>query len=560
MTRKLSLTFIVILLVSLFVASPVLAAKTYAAERFDVQIDLQENGSAIITETVDFRFQGGDFTYVFREISGTGTDGITFLEASMDGIPMLQGTEVGQVEVEGGDPLKVTWHFPPASDAHVFVVRYRADGVIRKGEADAFIWRAIPQDHDYSIARSTVTLTYPARASLLEQPSLSRSFQTGSTNGIISLTSGNIGEDEEMIITARFAAGSLTSVAPQWQTRQAQRAEATQTSLPVGFVAGILTLVFGGAWLFTYARSNSRDLTLNTEVVTATPPGNVPPAIVGRLTGQASGFMGTIFDLAQRGVLEVKEEKGFWGTAKHILERKGSNVALRPHEQGLLDAIFKDGETQVNMNEVATRLSMKNKLFDEPLEQELIEHGWLDLERKQKRTRLTVTGVLVMLAAIVIFILCIFGIGISLSRNSDLIVPIAALAGVSMAMFVLSLALMIYGASFSMLTPSGEEQSARWKGFAKYLDQVSKGKEPAIRPDLFEIYLPVAAVFGLGAKWAKYFEELGGVPLPVWFHAMAGTNGDFGALVAVMSASDSAGVSADAGGAGASGGGSSGAG
>jgi uncharacterized membrane protein len=121
---------------------------------------------------------------------------------------------------------------------------------------------------------------------------------------------------------------------------------------------------------------------------------------------------------------------------------------------------------------------------------------------------------------------------------------------------------MIYGGTLSVLTPIGEEQAARWKGFAKYLEQVSKGRETAIRPDLFEIYLPIAAVFGLGAKWAKYFQDLGGVQLPVWFHAMAGSDGDFGGMVAVMSASDSAGVSGDAGGAGggASGGGSSGAG
>jgi len=92
--------------------------------------------------------------------------------------------------------------------------------------------------------------------------------------------------------------------------------------------------------------------------------------------------------------------------------------------------------------------------------------------------------------------------------------------------------------------------------------QVSKGKEPAIRPDYFERYLSYAAVFGLGKKWAEYFQTLGGVPLPIWFHATAGSNANFGAIVAVMSTSDSAGASAGGGGggAGASGGGSSGAG
>src|SRR5919106_4784496 len=177
MSRKLSVTMIFVLLVSLFLASPVLAAKTYRAERFDIQIDLEGNGSAVITETVEFRFEGDPFTFAFREISATETDGLTFLDASMDGVPMSQGTEAGQVEVEAGDPLKVTWHFAPTSDAaHVFVVRYRAEGVIRKGDRDTFIWRAIPEEHDYSIDRSTITLTYPSI--VREQPTLDWNFDS----------------------------------------------------------------------------------------------------------------------------------------------------------------------------------------------------------------------------------------------------------------------------------------------------------------------------------------------------------------------------------------------
>jgi hypothetical protein len=137
MTRKLSVKFTIILLISLFFATPVLAAKSYYAERFNVQIDIQENGSAIITETVKIHFEGGPFTFAFREISSTETDGLAFLDASIDGATMPQGTQPGQVEVAAGNPLKVTWHFPPTSDAaHVFTVRYRAEGVIRKGDAD----------------------------------------------------------------------------------------------------------------------------------------------------------------------------------------------------------------------------------------------------------------------------------------------------------------------------------------------------------------------------------------------------------------------------------------
>ena len=111
------------------------------------------------------------------------------------------------------------------------------------------------------------------------------------------------------------------------------------------------------------------------------------------------------------------------------------------------------------------------------------------------------------------------------------------------------------------MTPAGEEQAARWKGFAAYLEQVSKGDAPAIRSDYFERYLAYAAIFGLGSHWAKYFQSLGGVPLPIWFHATTGGEADFSAIVAVMASSDTAGAAGDGGAsAGASGGGSSGAG
>jgi len=562
MIRKLSSTFIIILLISLFVASPAQAAKSYYAQYFDVQIDLQEAGSAIITETVKFRFEGDPFTFAFREISSTQTDGVTFLEASMDGVPMSQGTWAGQVELEDGDPLKVTWHFSPTSGAaHVFVLRYQVDGVIRKGDGDTLIWRAIPEDHDYSIESSTITLTYPSRATVLEQPKLSWNYDSAWEENRIILTASGIAADEDLILSARFAPDSLTEVAPRWQIQKEQADAARAKALPVGFIAAIGTLIFGSLGLFTYIRADRRDLNISPTVSSPNPPSEIPPAIIGKLMKQQHTFMGAIFDLAQRGVLEVREEQGLWGTKNHMLFRKDDSVSLKPFEQGLMNALFKPNEIQINMNEVASRLASKNNLFDEQLEQELVQRGWLDPDRKQKRTMLIMIGSTALFLVLALFIAAAL-LGIAWNQNLDLAVLFAAVAGASLGVFILALALLIYAGTFSVLTPAGEEQSARWNGFAEYLKQVNKGREPAIRPDYFERYLAYASVFGLGTGWAKYFQKLGGVPLPIWFHAMTGSDANFGAIVAVMSASDSAGAGGggSAGAGGASGGGSSGAG
>lgn len=560
MTRKLSLPLIVALLLSFFVVNPVLAAKSYYAERFDVQIDLQEDGSALITETVEFHFSGDPFTFAFREIAATETDGITFLDASMDGVPLPLGSQAGQVEVEAGNPLKVTWHFPPTSDAaHVFTVRYRAEGVIRKGEFDALIWRAIPEEHEYSINHATITLTFPPQANPLEQPTLNWNFDSTWEADRVILTASDIGADEDLILTANFLLNSLTQTAPRWQSQKEQRAAATAKAVPFGFVAGIATLVLGGLGLFTYARANSRDLTVSPVISTATPPAEVPPAVVGKLTGHGT-FMGTIFDLAQRGTLEIEEKPGFWGSKSFALTRKESTTSLRPHEQGLLSALFRDGETQINLNEVATRVASKQDWFDEPLEEELVQRGWLDLERKQKRTQLIIVGVIALFVVLAVFIAALL-LGFGMGADVNTTTLFATFIGLCLGAFLLALALLIYASAFSTLTPAGEEQAARWQGFAEYLKQVSKGREPAIRPDYFEKYLAYAAVFGLGANWAKYFQKLEDVPLPIWFRATAGGPANFGAMVAVMSASDSSSVGGGAGGgAGASGGGASGAG
>ena len=256
----------------------------------------------------------------------------------------------------------------------------------------------------------------------------------------------------------------------------------------------------------------------------------------------------------------MHEEKGFAGSKKFNLEFKNADVPLLPFEQSMLEAVIKPGETGVNMDQIATRLASKNS-FDEPMEEELIRRGWLDPQRKRRKTVLVVTGILVLFAALAGFILAAVLVGAAISTGAGWLVWAAVATGALGSLLLLSLVLIIYAATYSVLTPAGEEQKNRWKGFADYLKQVSKGKEPAISPDYFERYLAYAAVFGLGGAWAKYFQKLGEVPLPVWFHALPGSTGDFGAVVAAMSASDSTGASAAAAGAGAaSGGGSSGAG
>jgi uncharacterized protein (TIGR04222 family) len=312
--------------------------------------------------------------------------------------------------------------------------------------------------------------------------------------------------------------------------------------------------------LFTYIRVNRRELNLPAQGLLLTPPADLPPAVAGKLLGLSNNVIGVLLDLAQRGLLTLREEKGTWGTTHYILERTQASPNLRPHEQALLTLGFKPGENQANLAEIGSRMAHSGSPFDQSLEDELIQRGWFDPQRKEKRNGLVAVGFLALLGGMGLFITGAIGIGVMLISQPVIATISAILAGFGGGAFALSIPLLIYAGTYSLLTPTGEEQKIRWNSFRAYLDQVSHGREPALRPDTFERYLALAAVFGLGAAWAKHFQTLGGIPLPAWFQSLAGSDGgDMSAMLGVMTASDSSSYSGGADG-GSSGGDSSGAG
>jgi len=254
MARKLLISVLVLVVAGVLLTACNGDGKSYSANRFDVDLAVQPDGSLIVAETVDFCFEGGPLSYVFCDLAFPEIDGIDRLQASLDGQVLPQGTGPGQVEIEAGDPLKVTWHLPPTSDAmHSFGLVYRVQGAIRQmDDADALIWRAVPEEHDYEIASSTVKLSYPPSAQLLSQPTVqgaNAAVETSESQAVLQVQ--NIGADEDLIVEARFAPGSLIDAPPAWQAAQTERASQVRPAQVLGLGVGLLTVIVGGGlgWL-----------------------------------------------------------------------------------------------------------------------------------------------------------------------------------------------------------------------------------------------------------------------------------------------------------------------
>jgi hypothetical protein len=554
---------LIVLVCSLLAPSMALAAKSYSADRFDVDVSVQDDGSLLVTETVVFRFTGGSFDTVFRELVTDNTDGVIDIVASMDGQRFPAGKGPGQVDIERGRNVTINWHMQPTSDAvHTFVLSYHMLGVLRKqNDADVLSYRVLPTDHDYTIAASTVRITYPASTRLISEPAIARGkAEIASRTGEVVFRSTDIGRDDTLQVALRFEPGSILLTPPQWQAAQ----ERQQPFVPYMLGLALLLVIGGSAGLVGYWRRFSRGFSAAPSggLRTMRPPAERAPALAGMIRDEAADpqwqhALGTLLDLGRRGVLVIEqaEAQTRWSGQDFVVRQATQQVTLLPHEDALCKLLFADkkGWTgTVKMSQVSGAIAERWSGFTKALQGEMRAAGLFDPLREHVRRRLFVTAVVVLIAGLLavvpaILLLNVFG-------GSVMSIPIALL--------ILSCIVFVAGASFSVSSDAALQEKARWQAFASYLKDVAKGKEPFVGARLMEEYLPYAASFGLAAEWAKLFKQRGDEQVMAWFRPLtSAADGGSAAFIAMIAASSSVGAGGGAGGAGAgaAGGGASGA-
>jgi hypothetical protein len=541
----------------LFTSAPV--TKEYDAQRFDVFVDVQADGTLIVTETVTFSFSGGPFTRVFRELAPEKVDRITVLSAGVNGETWPRGEGSGQVELSGRE---VVWHLPPTSDqVETFELTYRVEGVVQQTPtADLLVWQALPEERDYAIGASTVTVAFPGQAILLDQPTVQ--WGTGALEvgaDYVTLTARDMGQEDLLILRLRFEPGTVIDAPPQWQVQDGR----AQAWLPFFLGVGTVILLLGILATVLYVR-RYRPQRVPAPVaasLSGAPPDDLPPGLVAALTASGAqpgwnGAVATLFALARRGVVtlsQTSEKQRWYQSPSFQIELHEVPSDLLPHQECLLEMLFhtKEGwDTAVELTELATRYSRHAKQFTGPLQQELDAAGWIDPVRQRARSRLVRGGLVVFLLGIALVVATALVAGPA-GLWAAMVIP----AGLSAA----GLAMMI-GASFvAPLSDVGLQERARWRAFAGYLKEVTRGQH-VVAPESFETYLPLAAALGLAEDWVKFFQKQEQVPVPAWFQAMADGDAAWIAFIAATGATSSAGTSAASSAAGgAAGGGASGA-
>lgn len=568
MTHKWMWLFIVLLLAALFLSAtpPVFAqAKSYSADRFDIDILVEESGALLVTETVVYRFVGGPFTYIFRELPTDLTDGVTVLEGSIDGRTVSYGTQPGQLEQGGSDPIRLTWHFEPTSNTtRTVVLRYRVAGVVRQSATgDEMRWQALPDEYDFAIGSSNTTVRWPTSIAPLAEPTiLAGEPQVSVSVNQASFTLQNLAANSPLVISLTYPAGSLISQPPAWQAAQQAARQTQERFAPFWIGGGVAILLVGLTWVLRQAPraaagSDRRGMAYD-------PPGKMPPGLTGALLSIGSGTgwesaLGTLFGLAEQGVLEIEEssEQKWYRKYEFIVRLRERPSTLLPHQEALLELLFrgKQGPVKsIKLSELQNMVTSRRwKTYTETVKAELKAAHLFDETNQRRRNGLTVIGVLLIFVGLAsLFMLFIPVIG-------------STFALVSGALIVVGVTAVIVGATISPLTSEAIKEAAAWQRFANYLRGVSRGKEAVDSPNMFIKYLPFAASFGLLHSWSKHFANEGWMEVPPYFKVLPGHSPEdsmaaFVAMSATSASSGGAAAGAAAAGAGAAGGGAAGAG
>ncbi len=255
-----------------------------------------------------------------------------------------------------------------------------------------------------------------------------------------------------------------------------------------------------------------------TVVVEFEPPEKLRPAEIGVLMDQRADTLditATIIDLANRGFLTIKEEQKKWvfGSSDYVLTKQAkSDTQLLDYEKELLDRLFEDAD-EVSLSSLKNKFYKDLDIVKNKLYQQVTDKKYFPENPSSIRTRylLISIGIIVLASA-----------GFWLGFQSEFALILATSGG----LFTAGLLALILAQSMSRRTAVGHELYLRSLGYKMFIERAEKYRQQFFEhKNLFNEVLPYAIVFGATKKFADAFAKLGIEPQqPSWYSGVNAFN------------------------------------
>ena len=503
--------------------------KTATQTRRDVEVTIQKNGDVQVSETWEFRFTGGPFTFATRGIALNKVEAITDMSVSEGGRAYQltpSGSTAGTYQVyREGNYQVIKWYYTPAmNQTRTFTIRYTLRGALRIYDGgDQFWWQIIEADRGYTINTANITVRLPASFPLDQLKAavtLGNGIATIRDGQTIVFTANNLRDGEGLEVRVQFPHGVVTAAPPSWQAAadaeaaaQAERERYKPLFNLLALFGGLVLLVLGllGVFLLWYLRG--RDVQVPQIAQMNTPPSDLPAGMVGTLIDEKAemkDIIATIIDLARRGIIRMseKEEPGFLGIGTKrdfVFELVGDTTNLRPYEQTLIQRLF-GGSTTRALSDLKQKFYTAIPTLQKQMYEEVSKLGFFAGNPNTTRAKYAGLGIV----ALIVFGCCgVLFYGFAVDYADLAFCPPAALV-------ITAVGLIVIGPFMPRRTKAGALEKAKWEAFKRYLASIEKFTQLEQAQELFDKYLPYAIVFGLEKSWTQKFAAVG-TPAPMWY-------------------------------------------
>ncbi len=512
-------------------------SKSLYWDRFDVDVTVLPSGDLQVVETQQITFLGGPFHYGYRVVPKNRLDNITDVQVREGDRRYQASNSTGDYTFSatwGDDGMSIRWYFPYTSDStHTFIISYKVQGAVRRyPEGDEVWWKAIPDDRDYPIRDSRVSLHLP------EGATVNRSDDgdgfVAETDGVpaeltvsqdrrtvVATANEQLGAKETLAMGVKFTPDVVGGEKPGWQDDYDDKVEWNNTHRPtanlIAGVIGLLVLVGAplGIYLLWYTRGRDPHVGLVVDVLSE-PPSDLPPGAAGTLLDEKADMedvVATLVDLARRGYLTMSEEgeRKFGG----IIFRRDFSFRrtdkdwhdLRDYERKLLKRFF-GNKRERHLGDLKNKFYRHVPEIKKSLYETIVQAGHFSASPDQVRKRYVALGI---------------GLAV-LTAGAGVLATIAAIEWVDaiwcpfIGLVLGAVGLIVGSQVMPAKTKKGAEAAARWNAFKRYLQQIQNYTELEQATELFEKYLPYAIAFGLERSWVNKFARIETTPIPTWYY------------------------------------------
>ena len=540
---------ILVVAAGLFLALPALAQEVINS--FHVRININQNASLNVTETIVYDFGAEQRHGIFREIPykyRTDADRRT-IELSNIRVTNGQGHRLTTSISNSGDNKVIR-----IGDADIFVsgvqtyiINYKIEGAINYfDDHDELYWNVTGDDWQVGISNTVAEVILPGTVSGEDIDftcfagvfGSNLSCDTSSHSGNTSTFSQN-----ELLpgqgLTVVFGFPKNTVHEPSAWDKFVK----TLKDNIILFLPLLVLIIMWRLWL-TKGRDPAGRGTI---VAQYEPPDNLTPAEVGTIVDEKVHPKDTssmIIDLAVRGYLKIRriEKSGIFGSTDYELTKLKAGDDLKnnfekeffeklfttkKHKSGLSKVVeVISGKAEAVPDDVVKISELKNSFYktlqevNKQIYKSTVTKGYFEKNPNTVRTVFAVIGIIVMFLSF----------------------PLAGIFGflAVIALVLSGLIILLFGLKMPKKTVRGAEVYEQILGLKEYLsvaekDRIEFHNAPEKSPERFEKLLPYAMVLGVEKAWATQFKDIY-TQQPSWYQ---GGQGDvFSAIILTSALSD----------------------